>query len=132
MGGELLFLPPVLVGVVQSLNCPALCDPVDYSTLGFPVLHYLTGYAQTISWSWLTHVHLTGNAIQPSHPLSSPSQLMIMELLFLSPILLLLLQSAIIIYHSLFHATHYDKHFAYSMSFTFIFSITLPILQMRK
>ena len=45
---------------------------------------------------------------------------------------LLLLQSAIIIYHSLFHATHYDKHFAYSMSFAFIFSITLPILQMRK
>ena len=45
---------------------------------------------------------------------------MIMELLFLPLILLLLLQTAIIIYHSLFHATHYDKHFACIMSFAFI------------
>ena len=49
--------------VVQSLS---LCDPVDCSTPGFPVLHHLLKLAQT-------HVHWVGDAIQPSHPLSSPS-----------------------------------------------------------
>ena len=48
--------------VVQS--CPALCDPVDCSTLGFSVLHHLLEFAQT-------HVHWVNVAIQPSHPLSS-------------------------------------------------------------
>ena len=47
-------------------SCPALCDPVDGSTPGFPVLHCLLERAQT-------HVHRVGDAIQPSHPLSSPS-----------------------------------------------------------
>ena len=46
--------------------CPTLCDPMDCSTLGFPVLHYLPELAQT-------NVHRVGDAIQPSHPLSSPS-----------------------------------------------------------
>ena len=46
--------------------CPTLCDPMDYSTPGFPVLHYLPGFAQT-------PVHRVGDAIRPSHPLSSPS-----------------------------------------------------------
>ena len=46
--------------------CPTLCDPVDCSTPGFPVLHYLLESTQT-------HVHRVGDAIQPSHPLSSPS-----------------------------------------------------------
>ena len=50
--------------VAQS--CLTLCDPMDYSTPGFPVLHYLWGFAQT-------HVHWVGVVIQPSHPLSSPS-----------------------------------------------------------
>ena len=50
--------------VVQS--CPTLCDPMDCSTPGFPVLHYLPEFAQT-------HVRGVGDAIQPSHPLSSPS-----------------------------------------------------------
>ena len=43
---------------------PALCDPTDCSTPGFPVLH-LPELAQT-------HVHWAGDAILPSHPLSSP------------------------------------------------------------
>ena len=50
--------------VTQS--CPVLCDPMDCSTPGFPVLHQLPELAQT-------HVHQVGDAIQPSYPLSSPS-----------------------------------------------------------
>ena len=45
---------------------PALCSPMDCSTPGIPVLHYLPELAQT-------HVHWIGDAIQPSHPLSPPS-----------------------------------------------------------
>ena len=44
----------------------ALCDPVDCSMPGFPVHHQLPELAQT-------HVHWVGDAIQPSHHLSSPS-----------------------------------------------------------
>ena len=47
-------------------SCLTLCDPMDCSTPGFPVLHYLLELAQT-------HVHRVGDAIQTSHPLSSPS-----------------------------------------------------------
>ena len=43
---------------------PTLCDPMDCSTPGFSVLHHLLEFAQT-------HVHWVGDAIQPSHPLSS-------------------------------------------------------------
>ena len=43
-----------------------LCDPMDCSTPGFPVLHYLPEFAQT-------HVHWVDDAIQPSHPLSPAS-----------------------------------------------------------
>ena len=43
-----------------------LSDPVDCSTPGFPVVHYLPEFAQT-------HVHRVGDATQPSHPLSSAS-----------------------------------------------------------
>ena len=50
--------------VAQS--CPTLCDPMDCSTLGFPVHHQLLELTQT-------HVHGVGNAIQPSHPLLPPS-----------------------------------------------------------
>ena len=46
--------------------CLTLCDPVDCRTPGFPVHHHLPEFTQT-------HVHLVGDAIQPSHPLSSPS-----------------------------------------------------------
>ena len=47
-------------------RCPALCEPMDCSTLGFFVHHQLLQLTQT-------HVHWVGDAIQPSHPLSSPS-----------------------------------------------------------
>ena len=47
-------------------SCHTLFDPMDYSTPGFPVLHYLLKFAQT-------HVHCVSDAIQPSHPLLAPS-----------------------------------------------------------
>ena len=50
----------------SSQSCPTLCDPMDCTTPGFPVLHQLSELAQT-------HVHLVGDAIQLSHPLLSPS-----------------------------------------------------------
>ena len=50
--------------VAQS--CPTLCDPMNSSTSGLPVHHQLSEFAQT-------HVYRVGDAIQPSHPLSSPS-----------------------------------------------------------
>ena len=46
--------------------CPTLCDPMNHSTPGLPVHHQLQEFTQT-------HVHWVGAAIQPSHPLSSPS-----------------------------------------------------------
>ena len=46
--------------------CLTLCDPMDYSMPGFSVLQYLPELAQT-------HDHWVSDAIQPSHPLSSPS-----------------------------------------------------------
>ena len=46
--------------------CLALCNPMDCSTPGFLVLRQSSEFAQT-------HVHRVGDAIQPSHPLSSPS-----------------------------------------------------------
>ena len=54
------------VAVVQSLSHVWLCDPMACSTPGFPVHHYLPKFTQT-------HVHWVGDAIQPSHPLSSSS-----------------------------------------------------------
>ena len=50
--------------VTQS--CPTLSDPIDCNTPGFLVHHELSELTQT-------HVHRVGDAIQPSHPLSSPS-----------------------------------------------------------
>ena len=50
--------------VAQS--CPALCDPRNCSTPGLPVHHQLPEFTQT-------HVHRVCDAIQPSHPLLSPS-----------------------------------------------------------
>ena len=50
--------------VTQS--CLTLCDPMNRSTPGLPVHHQLPEFTQT-------HVHQVGDAIQPSHPLSSPS-----------------------------------------------------------
>ena len=50
--------------VAQS--CPTLCNPMNRSTPGLPVHHQFPEFTQT-------HVHRVGDAIQPSHPLSSPS-----------------------------------------------------------
>ena len=60
-------LPMVSVqfsSVAQS--CPTLCDPMNRSMPGLPVHHQLPEFTQT-------HVHQVSDAIQPSHPLSSPS-----------------------------------------------------------
>ena len=61
-------LTPLLEACCCSVTqlCPTLCDPMDCSMPGFPVLHYLLELAQT-------HVHWVDDAIQPSLPLSSPS-----------------------------------------------------------
>ena len=50
--------------VAQS--CPTLCEPMNCSTPGLPVHHQLPEFTET-------HVHRVSDAIQPSHPLSSPS-----------------------------------------------------------
>ena len=50
--------------VTQS--CPTLCNPMNRSTPGLPVHHQLPEFTQT-------HIYRVGDAIQPSHPLSSPS-----------------------------------------------------------
>ena len=55
-----------LRSVAQS--CLTLCDPMNCSTPGLPVHHQLPKFTQT-------HVHRVSDAIQPSHPLSSPSPL---------------------------------------------------------
>ena len=52
--------------VAQS--CPTLCDPMNRSTPGLPVHHQRPEFTQT-------HIHWVSDAIQPSHPLSSPSPL---------------------------------------------------------
>ena len=49
-----------------SQLCPTLCDSMNHSTPGLPVHHKLPEFTQT-------HVHRVGDAIQPSHPLLSPS-----------------------------------------------------------
>ena len=48
-----------------ALSCLTLCDPIDHSKPGFPVLHSLSEFTQT-------HVLWLHDAIQPSHLLSSP------------------------------------------------------------
>ena len=52
--------------VAQS--CPTLCDPMNRSTPGLPVHHQLPEFTET-------HIHQVSDAIQPSHPLLSPSPL---------------------------------------------------------
>ena len=72
---SLLFLPSIfpasgsfrsdqIRSVAQS--CLTLCDPMNCSTPGLPVHHHLPEFTQT-------HIHRVSDAIQPSHPLSSPS-----------------------------------------------------------
>ena len=57
---------PLCISSVQSLSRVWLCDPMNCSTPGLPVHHQLPEFTQT-------HVHRVSDAIQPSHPLSSPS-----------------------------------------------------------
>ena len=76
-GHSSLFFPYVLVflllvkQVTRNLGAlvqfsPILCDPVNYIMPGLPVHHQLLEFTKT-------HVHQLSDAIQPSHPLSSPS-----------------------------------------------------------
>ena len=53
-------------------SCLTLCDPMDCSTPGFPVLHYLLEFAQT-------HIYWVSDTIQPSHP---PSSLLLLPSVF--------------------------------------------------
>ena len=62
---RILFHPSVQFSSVAQ-SCPTLCDPMNRSTPGLPVHHQLPEFTQT-------HVHRVGDAIQPSHPLLSPS-----------------------------------------------------------
>ena len=52
----------ILPNTIVIRSCPVLCDSMNCSTRGFPVLHYLLEFSQT-------HVHWVGDDIQPSHPL---------------------------------------------------------------
>ena len=61
-----IFLKDQIRSVTQS--CPTLCNPMNRSTPGLPVHHKLPEFTQI-------HVHRVSDAIQPSHPLSSPSPL---------------------------------------------------------
>ena len=61
---SICFLLVEFSSVTQS--CLTLCDPMDYSTPGLPIHHHLLEFTQT-------HVHWVADAIQPSHPLLSPS-----------------------------------------------------------
>ena len=72
----LIFLPAIFISACArksisefssvTQSCLTLCDPMGCSTPGFPVHHQFLELTQT-------HVHWVGDAIQPSHPLSSPS-----------------------------------------------------------
>ena len=66
-----VFCHPAYLTYMQSCcslvhSCPTLCDLMDCSTPGFPVLHHIPEVTQT-------HVSWVCDAIQPPHPLSSPS-----------------------------------------------------------
>ena len=65
-----IYIYMLYIYVVQfslvAQSCPTLCDPMNRSTPGLPVHRQLLEFNQT-------HVHCVGDAIQPSHPLFSPS-----------------------------------------------------------
>ena len=69
-GAQLSYSPTLTSVHIQfssvAQSCLTLCDPVNHSTPGLPVHHQLPEFTQT-------HVHQVSDAIQPSHPLSSPS-----------------------------------------------------------
>ena len=57
---------PLSLQFSSAQSCPTLCDAMNHSMPGLPVHHQLPEFTQT-------HVHRVGDAIQPSHSLSSPS-----------------------------------------------------------
>ena len=72
-----MVIEPILNSIIYTLissiqfissaqSCPTLCNPMECSMPGLPVYHQLPEFIQT-------HVHRVSDAIQPSHPLSSPS-----------------------------------------------------------
>ena len=72
-----MVIEPILNSIIYTLissiqfissaqSCPTLCNPMECSMPGLPVYHQLPEFIQT-------HVHRVGDAIQPSHPLLSPS-----------------------------------------------------------
>ena len=61
-----LYYVSVQFSSVQLLSCVRLCNPMNRSMPGLPVHHQLLEFTQT-------HGHWVSDAIQPSHPLSSPS-----------------------------------------------------------
>ena len=60
------FVPVCIQFSSVTQLCPTLCNPMNHSMPGLPVHHQLTEFIQT-------HVHRVGDAIQPTHPLLSPS-----------------------------------------------------------
>ena len=62
----ILFLEHSVQFSSVAQSCPTLCNPMDYSTPGFPVHHEFLEVVQT-------HIHLVSAAIQQYHPLLSPS-----------------------------------------------------------
>ena len=62
------YLMQTIIHQIRSVAqfCLTLCDPMNCRTPGLPVHHQLLEFTQT-------HVHRVSDAIQPSHPLSSPS-----------------------------------------------------------
>ena len=65
---SMIYSSSIQFSSVQSLSRVWLCNSMNCSTPDLPVHHQLPEFTQT-------HVHQVGNAIQPSHPLSSPSPL---------------------------------------------------------
>ena len=70
IGSSVIFIDSICTHSVQfssvTQSCPTLCNPMNRSTPGLPVHHQLPEFTQT-------HVHRVSDAMQPSHPLSSPS-----------------------------------------------------------
>ena len=81
-------MKPLLCCCSVTQSCPALCNPMDCSMPGPPVHHQLLEIAQA-------HGHWVGDAIQPSHPLSSPS------LLIFTSIDSVMLSNHLILHHPL-------------------------------
>ena len=70
LGQAKILFPYSVLFCSVTKSCLTLLNPMNYSTPGFPVLHYLPELTQT-------QVHWVGDAIQPSHPLSYPSPLVL-------------------------------------------------------